>query len=99
MIVGRPASGIGRGTASHVVAAAAIGWVALGGAFAAASPEPAKVPVRGRITGEKGEGVPGQTVRLLKSRTFLKLGGMKSLDQSVEEKRVVTDSLGFFGFE
>ena len=97
--MGRPASGIGRRTAAHVVVAAAIGFVALGGTFAAAAPDPAKVPVRGRITGEHGEGVPGQTVRLLKSRTFVKLGGMRSLDQSVEEKRIVTDSLGFFEFE
>ena len=79
--------------------AAVMAFLAIGGAAVAATPEPAKLPVRGRVTDESGQGVPGQTVRLLKSRTFVKLGGMRSLDQSVEEKRTVTDSLGFFEFE
>lgn len=94
-----PASGIDRPAVPQIAAAVGIGLLLLGGAAAAAAPEPAKVPVRGRITGANGEGIPGQTVRLLKSRTFVKLGGLRSLDQSVEEKRVVTDSLGFFEFE
>lgn len=88
----QPASGIVR-------VAAAMAFLAIGGAVSAATPGPAKLPVRGRVTDESGKGIPGQTVRLLKSRTFVKLGGMRSLDQSVEEKRTVTDSLGFFEFE
>ncbi len=38
-------------------------------------------------------------VRLLKSRTIVRLGGLRSLDQSVEEKRATTDPLGFFELE
>src|SRR3989442_9912463 len=36
----------------------------------------------------------GQVVRLLKSRTYLKVGGLRSLDQSVEDARATTDALG-----
>jgi len=57
------------------------------------------ITVRGRITDEAGEGVPVQIVRLLKSRTIVKLGGLRSLDQSAEEKRATTDPLGFFEIE
>lgn len=95
----QPASGMGRPVASRAIAAMAMAFLALGGSFAAAPTGPGKLPVRGRVTDEKGQGVPGQAVRLLKSRTFVKLTGLRSLDQSVEEKRVVTDSLGFFEFE
>lgn len=95
----QPASGMGRPVASRAIAAMAMALLALGGSFADAPTGPGRLPVRGRVTDEKGQGVPGQTVRLLKSRTFVKLGGMRSLDQSVEEKRAVTDSLGFFEFE
>jgi len=93
------ASGMGRPVASRAIAAMAMAFLVLGGSFAAAPTGPGKLPVRGRVTDEKGQGVPGQAVRLLKSRTFVKLTGLRSLDQSVEEKRVVTDSLGFFEFE
>jgi hypothetical protein len=51
------------------------------------------------VIDENGAGVPGQTVRLLKSRTYVKLGGLKSLDQSLEDIRGTTDNLGFFEFE
>src|SRR5262245_34425727 len=85
-----------RPVASRAIAAMAMAFLALGVALAEAPAGPGKLPVRGRVTDEKGQGVPGQTVRLLKSRTFVKLGGLRSLDQSVEEKRAVTDSLGFF---
>ena len=95
----QPESGTSLSGASRAIAVAAMALLAIGGAVAAAAPDPAKLPVRGRVTDEDGKGVPGQTVRLLKSRTFVKLGGMRSLDQSVEEKRAVTDSLGFFEFE
>ncbi len=64
----------------------------------AARPE-STITVRGRITDESGEGVPAQVVRLVKSRTIVKLGGLKSLDQSVEERRAATDPLGFFEIE
>jgi len=57
------------------------------------------IKVRGRVIEETGDGVPAQVVRLLKSRTYLKLGGLRSLDQSVEEKRATTDALGFFEIE
>jgi hypothetical protein len=97
--VQQPASGMGRPVASRAIAAMAMAFLALGGPFADTPTAPGRLPVRGRVTDEKGQGVPGQTVRLLKSRTFVKLGGMRSLDQSVEEKRAVTDTLGFFEFE
>ena len=70
----------------------------LPGPARAAEPE-AKITVRGRITDETGEGVPAQAVRLLKSRTIVRLGGLRSLDQSVEERRATTDALGFFELE
>ena len=95
----QPGSWMGRPVASRAIAAMAMAFLALGASVAAAPTGAGKLPVRGRVTDEKGQGVPGQTVRLLKSRTFVKLGGMRSLDQSVEEKRAVTDSLGFFEFE
>jgi hypothetical protein len=55
-----------------------------------------QVSIRGRVIDETGAGVPGQVVRLLKSRTYLKVGGLRALDQSVEEARATTDALGFF---
>ena len=61
--------------------------------------EEVHVGVRGRVVDETGEGVAGQSVRLLKSRTYVKLGGLKALDQSVEDARTTTDSLGFFEFD
>jgi hypothetical protein len=57
------------------------------------------IPIRGRIIDETGAGVPGQIARVLKSRTYLKVGGLRSLDQSVEDGRATTDSLGFFEIE
>lgn len=93
------ASRVRRAAAPKGVAAAAFGLLVLLGAVAASTTDGTRLAVRGRVTDEGGEGVPGQTVRLLKSRTFLKLGGLRSLDQSVEETRAVTDSLGFFEFE
>jgi hypothetical protein len=64
-----------------------------------AESEDDRVAIRGRIVDETGEGVAGQAVRLLKSRTYLKLGGMRSLDQSAEDTRATTDALGFFEIE
>ncbi len=88
-----------RAAALKGVAVLATGLWVLFGTVAASTTDGTRLAVRGRVTDEGGEGVPGQTVRLLKSRTYLKLGGLRSLDQSVEETRVVTDSLGFFEFD
>ncbi len=56
------------------------------------------VSVRGTVTDETGEAVPGHTVRLLKSRSVLHLGTFRSQDQNVEEVRATTDEHGFFEF-
>lgn len=90
--------GAGRAGAAWMGAAALAGVLALAGAARADEPE-TRVALRGRITDSTGEGVPGQTVRLLKSRTYVKLGRLRSLDQSVEQARAATDALGFFEFE
>jgi hypothetical protein len=58
-----------------------------------------RLSIRGRVIDETGAGVAGQVVRLLKSRTYMKVGGLRSLDQSLEETRVTTDALGFFEIE
>jgi hypothetical protein len=58
-----------------------------------------RLSIRGRVIDETGAGVPGQVARLLKSRTYMKVGGLRSLDQSVEETRATTDALGFFEIE
>jgi hypothetical protein len=57
-----------------------------------------EVSVRGAVTDETGEPVPGHTVRLLKSRSVVHLGTFSSRDQNVEEVRAVTDGHGFFEF-
>jgi len=58
-----------------------------------------RLAVRGRFIDETGAGVPGQVARVLKSRTYLKVGGLRSLDQSVEDGRATSDALGFFEIE
>jgi len=68
-------------------------------AAAFAQVEETRVSLRGRVIDETSEGVAGQAVRLLKSRTYVKLGGLRSLDQSVEDAKSATDALGFFEFE
>src|SRR5206468_140165 len=68
-------------------------------AAALAEGEEGRVTVRGRITDETGEGVAGQVVRLLKSRTYVKITGLRQLDQIVEDARASTDALGFYEFE
>lgn len=65
-------------------------------AAALADENEGRVSIHGRVIDENGAGVAGQVVRLLKSRTYLKIGNLRSLDQSVEETRVTTDALGFF---
>ncbi len=89
----------GMRRAGRIARAAALLGVLLlpTGAFAQADGE--RVAIRGRMIDETGEGVAGQVVRLLKSRSYMKLGGLRSLDQSVEETRATTDKLGFFEFE
>jgi hypothetical protein len=69
--------------------------VVLAGAAPVAARAPS-VPVRGMVTDESGVPVPGLTVRVLKSRSVVELGGLKSRDQTVEELRTTTDAHGFF---
>jgi hypothetical protein len=59
----------------------------------------AVVAARGRVTDESGSAVPGHAVRLLKSRSVIQIGGLKSRDQHVEELRATTDEHGFFEFD
>jgi len=88
-----------RSNAGRIASAAALLLVLLAPAAALAEGEEGRVVLRGRIIDETGAGLAGQTVRLLKSRTYVKIGGLRSLDQSVEEARATTDTLGFFEFE
>lgn len=95
----RQTYGVRGAAARRGIGGALLALLALApGPARAARPE-STITVRGRITDESGEGVPAQMVRLLKSRTIVKLGGLRSLDQSVEEKRATTDPLGFFEIE
>ncbi len=88
--------GAGRGSAAWFAGVATLALALLLPAVTFAEAEDDRVALRGRIVDETGEGVAGQTVRLLKSRTYVKVGGLRSLDQSVEDARVTTDALGFF---
>ncbi len=72
---------------------------ALAGAPGARADEARAVTVRGSISDETGAPIPGNAVRLLKSRKILNLGGHKSSDQSIEEVRAATDEHGFFEFQ
>lgn len=56
------------------------------------------ISIRGSISDEAGAPIPGQTIRLLKSRSILKLSGLTTVDQNVEEVRAGTDPHGFFEF-
>jgi hypothetical protein len=56
------------------------------------------IEVRGAVTDEAGVPVPGQTIRLLKSRSILNLAGLNTRDQNVEETRATTDGHGLFEF-
>jgi len=97
--VRRQRFGVRRAAARRRIFAALLALLVLLPGSARAARQEAKVTVRGRVIDESGEGVPAQVVRLLKSRTIVKLGGLRSLDQSVEETRATTDALGFFEFE
>jgi len=79
-----------------IAGAAALLSVLLLPAAALADEEEGQVSIHGRIIDGTGTGVAGQVVRLLKSRTYLKIGGLRSLDQSAEDARATTDALGFF---
>jgi hypothetical protein len=57
------------------------------------------ITVRGSVTDEAGDAVPGHVVRLLKSRKILNLRAFKTRDQSVEDMRATTDAQGFFEFK
>lgn len=87
-----------RRNAAVLLRLATIVWL-LAVPMAAVAEQEIHVSVRGRVIDEAGEGVAGQAVRLLKSRTYVKLGGLRSLDQSLEDAKVTTDSLGFFEFD
>jgi hypothetical protein len=79
-----------------VLAAACAGaWLAVPVAAARDTPS---VTVRGTVSDEGGSPVPGHVVRLLKSRTFLRLGSLERRDQNVEEVRATTDAHGLFEF-
>jgi hypothetical protein len=93
------AGGAIRGSAGRLASAASALLVLLAPAAVFAQGEETRVSLRGRVIDETGEGVAGQTVRVLKSRTYVKLGGLRSLDQSVEDAKSATDPLGFFEFE
>ena len=86
----RPAGG-------RLISGACLWLVAAGWGFSAAAAD-APIAVRGVVTDAAGEAVPGQTVRLLKSRKYVSMSGMKSTDQDVEETRGATDGHGFFEF-
>ena len=73
--------------------------IALSGGPRAIAAEPRPIVVRGSISDATGSPVVGQAVRLLKSRSLVELGGLKSRDQHVEELRVTTDEHGFFEFD
>ena len=93
-------SGRRTGGAPRRVAAAVLGiWFVVLPLTARAAEDGERLPIRGRIIDETGAGVPGQVARVLKSRTYLKVGGLRSLDQSVEDGRATTDGLGFFEIE
>lgn len=52
--------------------------------------------VQGRISDPEGRGVPGQSVRLFKTRREISLGRMNSGGQVAEAARVATDASGFY---
>jgi hypothetical protein len=78
------------------------GWKAAGAAAAAllaaatAAAAERAVPLRGLVTDESGAPVAGLAVRVLKSRSVIELGGLRTRDQSQEETRTTTDAQGFF---
>ena len=71
-------------------------WLALAGV--AAAREDRSIEVRGTVSDAGGAPVPGHVVRLLKSRTILRLGSLERRDQNVEEVRATTDEHGLFEF-
>jgi len=96
MRTGRVREGVGRlatGVTAALVLAACGAWP---GAWA--GPGDQQVTVRGRVSDETGAALPGQGVRLLKSRKIVSLGSFSSREQSVEEVRAETDAHGFFEF-
>jgi len=85
------AAGLGAAVAALILLVAP-------GAPAAAAESVEKISIRGSVTDENGAGVSGQTVRLLKSRSILRLSGLKTTEQNVEEVRASTDPHGLFEF-
>jgi hypothetical protein len=90
-----------RGRADGAGRVGAGAWLAVCVAGLAALPAAGaemEVQVRGSIVDEAGAPVPGHVVRLLKSRTIVKLAGLTRSDQNVEETRAQTDEHGYFEF-
>lgn len=81
--------------AALLVTVAIAGW--LGAGMGSAS-DTRTVEVRGTVTDGSGAPVQGHVVRLLKSRTIVRLAGFTTSDQNVEEMRATTDEHGFFEF-
>ena len=81
------------------VSALSVGVLLLASTTALPARSEKVVAVRGRVTDESGVAVPGHAVRLLKSRSVIQIGGLKSRDQHVEELRATTDEHGFFEFD
>jgi hypothetical protein len=90
-------AGHGRAGGGRIAAAACAGlWLLAAGV--AAAREERSVTVRGAVSDESGAPVPGHVVRVLKSRTILRLGSLERRDQDVEEVRATTDAHGLFEF-
>jgi len=67
-------------------------------AAAVAAPETV-VTVRGMVAETGGTPVPGNAVRILKTRTVYSMKAPRSQDQGVEEIRALTDAQGKFSLE
>ncbi|MBI4168809.1 MAG: hypothetical protein HY510_02585 [Acidobacteria bacterium] len=87
------------GQRSAAVLAISIGVLILVSTTALPARSEKVVAVRGRVMDESGAAVPGHAVRLLKSRSVVQIGGLRSRDQHVEELRAATDEHGFFEFD
>jgi len=86
---------LGRGFTA-LAAMLSLGLVAT--AQAAGDDTARMIAVRGTIVDESGAAVPGHVVRLIKSRSILSLGSLRTSDQAVEATRATTDAHGFFEF-
>jgi hypothetical protein len=78
---------------------AVAGVLLLAAPAVAADPAAGQVEVRGSVADETGAPLPGQAVRVLKSRTVVDLSGRRRTDQDVEEVRAMTDEHGRFSLQ